>query len=39
MSKEQNAEQSTMNVFDFHTDIHTLYGLAYDCPYIDRKDN
>jgi hypothetical protein len=37
MIKEQNARQSTMNVFDFYADIYSLYGLAYACPYLDRK--
>jgi hypothetical protein len=37
MIKEQNARQSTMNAFDFHADIYSLCGLAYACPYLDRK--
>ena len=37
MIKEQNARQSTMNVFYFYADIYSLYGLAYACPYLDWK--
>ncbi|MEI6142586.1 MAG: hypothetical protein WCP85_25140 [Mariniphaga sp.] len=38
-SKVQNHGQSSRIIFNSHTDIHTLYGLAYARPRNDRKDN
>jgi hypothetical protein len=37
MRKELNPCNSIKSILDFHTDIHTLYGLAYACPHNDRK--
>ena len=38
-SKVQKPVHSIRTSLPLHADIHTLYGLAYACPHIDRKDN
>jgi hypothetical protein len=38
-SKVKNPGQIIGTALPHHADIHTLYGLAYACPHIDRKDN
>jgi hypothetical protein len=38
-SKVQNPGQSIRTVLPLHADIHTLYGLAYDCPHLTRQDD
>jgi hypothetical protein len=39
MIKVQNPGQSIRTVLPLHADIHTLYGLVYACPHLDRKDD
>ncbi len=36
-SKVQNPGQSIRPALALHTESHTLYGLAYACPHLDRQ--
>jgi hypothetical protein len=36
-SKVQNPGQSIRSALALHSEIHTLYGLAYACPHLNRQ--